>query len=210
MIGESIGVFEDAFDGPWCDEAIRRCTAKIENVLSEHGDEKDLGKDGVWIRNNDKRKDYSLDMLRYTSLDHLNSGLTDVLTRRSDEYFQHFSQDASHQETYRRTDEKHWVHKFQWTPPGGGFSQWHYEQGGGIVECATRYAVWMVYLNDVLEENGGATDFPVQGVSIQPKRGTLVVWPAGYTHPHRSAPDLKQHKYILTGWMVYGIDESET
>ena len=43
----------------------------------------------------------------------------------------------------------------------------------------------MVYLNDIPLGNGGATDFLSQKISIQPKKGTLLLWPAGYTHVHK-------------------------
>jgi hypothetical protein len=59
----------------------------------------------------------------------------------------------------------------------------------------------MLYLNDVA--NGGRTDFPAQNVSFAPECGTLVIWPAAYTHPHRGAPDLRQTKYIVTGWFEH-------
>jgi hypothetical protein len=97
--------------------------------------------------------------------------------------------------------------KVQRTPPGGGFCKMHYEQGNDI-HCSRRFAVWMLYLNTV--EKGGKTDFPLQGYSLQPTQGTLVFWPAGYTHPHRSAPDLEEYKYIVTGWLIYHADQYPT
>lgn len=89
--------------------------------------------------------------------------------------------------------------KWQKTEPGGGFHIWHYERGPN--EYASRIAVWMVYLNDV--EDGGETEFLHQQKRYNPKAGTLVLWPAGYTHIHRGNPPLKEDKYILTGWVEY-------
>ena len=31
--------------------------------------------------------------------------------------------------------------------------------------------------------------------------GKLVIWPAYFTHTHRANPDLKEDKYIITGWL---------
>ena len=98
------------------------------------------------------------------------------------------------------------VYKMQKTYPHGGFCQFHHEQGRDP-ETIIRYAVWMLYLNDVTE--GGATDFPVQGISLAPTEGTIVIWPAAYTHPHRSAPDLRQEKYIVTGWFEHPQEWNE-
>jgi hypothetical protein len=78
-----------------------------------------------------------------------------------------------------------------------GFSNWHIEQSFG--DMADRALVWMLYLNDV--EEGGTTEFLFQGVTIKPKTGTFVVWPAGVTHPHRGNPPYSNSKYILTGWL---------
>ena len=78
-----------------------------------------------------------------------------------------------------------------------GFSNWHIEQGYG--DMADRALVWMLYLNDV--EQGGTTEFLYQGVTIKPKAGTFVLWPAGVTHRHRGNPPYSNDKYILTGWL---------
>ena len=61
----------------------------------------------------------------------------------------------------------------------------------------------MIYLNDIPYENGGATDFYHQKTSFQPKKGTVVLWPAAYTHMHRGAfLTGNMSKYIATGWFI--------
>lgn len=87
--------------------------------------------------------------------------------------------------------------KWQLTKAGsGGYSVWHIEQSPGYQ--ANRLLVWSIYLNDV--ENGGETEFLYQQRKIKPKTGTLVIWPAGVTHPHRGNPPYSNDKFILTGW----------
>lgn len=88
------------------------------------------------------------------------------------------------------------VAKLQHTPVGGGFHEWHCEQGGG--NSAARSLVWMIYLNDV--QSGGDTEFLYQQMKVQPKKGTLVIWPAGITHPHRGNPPYSNDKWVITGW----------
>ena len=92
--------------------------------------------------------------------------------------------------------------KMQKTPPGGGYHVWHCENNGA--ESANRCLVWIMYLNDVHE--GGETEFLYQSQRIQPTAGTIVVWPAGFTHMHRGNPPLSEDKYILTGWTYFHPD----
>ncbi len=90
------------------------------------------------------------------------------------------------------------VVKVQRTPPKGGFHRWHAEQGAGH-DNAARCLVWMIYLNDT-PEGEGTTEFIEQGVRLQPKRGTVVFFPASWTHTHRGNPVYSCNKYIATGW----------
>jgi hypothetical protein len=63
----------------------------------------------------------------------------------------------------------------------------------------------MVYLNDT---DTGYTDFMHQELSIKPETGKLVIWPAYFTHTHRANPDLKEDKYIITGWLEIGHERN--
>ena len=90
------------------------------------------------------------------------------------------------------------VAKFQHTQIGGGFSEWHHEHGDGY--AVNRVCAWIIYLNDV--ERGGETEFLYQQLRVSPKAGTLAIWPAGYTHPHRGNPPYSNDKYVLTGWLT--------
>ena len=94
-----------------------------------------------------------------------------------------------------------WTCKLQKTQSGGGYHVWHCEDGAFIYR--DRVLTWMMYLNDIPVENGGATDFLHQKCSFQPTTGTMVMWPATYTHMHRGSfltGDIP--KYIATGWFL--------
>tara|TARA_S200002703_G_scaffold154438_1_gene157208 strand:- start:506 stop:1225 length:720 start_codon:yes stop_codon:yes gene_type:complete len=94
-----------------------------------------------------------------------------------------------------------WTVKLQKTEPGGGYHKWHCENGNFLYR--DRVLTWMIYLNDVPYECGGGTDFLHQKFSLQPKKGTVVVWPACYTHMHRGAfLSGDANKYIATGWFL--------
>ena len=81
-------------------------------------------------------------------------------------------------------------------PIGGGFHKWHYENAA--YQTANRSFVIQAYLNTV--ENGGETEFLYQNKRINAVQGTVLIWPAAYTHVHRGNPPIGQDKYILTTW----------
>jgi prolyl 4-hydroxylase len=63
----------------------------------------------------------------------------------------------------------------------------------------------MVFLNEV--EEGGATDFPDIGVSIEPRTGTLLAWNnamsdgrVNWATMHAGTPVKRGVKYVLTRW----------
>ena len=89
-----------------------------------------------------------------------------------------------------------WNVKFQETPAGGGYHVYHYERGSWS-ETA-RELVWMIYLNEDFE--GGETEFLYQKRRIKPSTGTVVIWPAGFTHTHKGNLVLDGTKYVVTGW----------
>jgi len=89
--------------------------------------------------------------------------------------------------------------KLQKTKPGDGYHVWHFENDS--LERSGRLCAWGLYLNTI--EQGGETEFLYQGVRIPATQGTLVIWPAGFTHAHRGNPPLSGDKYLLTGWVEY-------
>jgi len=92
-------------------------------------------------------------------------------------------------------------YKFQKSVEGGGFTAWHSELpifSPKWEKFRERFATWTFYLNDT---DTGYTDFMHQKISIKPETGKLGIWPAYHTHTHRANPDLKEDKYIITGWL---------
>jgi hypothetical protein len=89
--------------------------------------------------------------------------------------------------------------RLQKTLPGGGYHNWHFEASTSLT--SNRVLAWILYLNDV--EEGGETEFLYLRKRISPKAGTLIMWPAGFTHAHRGNPPLVSEKYILTGWVEF-------
>ena len=79
-----------------------------------------------------------------------------------------------------------------------GLFNWHIDTGMGDWKSYSRLLVTMFYLNDV--EKGGETEFKHQGVSIKPKKGSVVIFPAGWTHMHRGKKPISSDKYIGNIW----------
>ena len=92
--------------------------------------------------------------------------------------------------------------KLQKTSSGGGYHVWHFEQGSGVE--ASRGLTYMLYLNALPSGANGETEFLYQQRRINPTKNTMVLWPAGFTHPHRGNPVYGDvSKYIATGWFYH-------
>jgi hypothetical protein len=89
--------------------------------------------------------------------------------------------------------------KLQKTEIGGGYHVWHHENSS--VMNSRRLLSFVAYLNDV--EEGGETEFLYQSIRVKPKKGTVVLFPGGFTHTHRGNPPLSNEKYIVTGWVEF-------
>jgi len=87
--------------------------------------------------------------------------------------------------------------KVQKTLPSEGYHVWHYESSH--IKYSHRALVFSVYLNDV--EEGGETEFLHQSQRVKPEQGTIVIFPASFTHIHRGNPPLSGEKYLVTGWI---------
>lgn len=66
-------------------------------------------------------------------------------------------------------------------------------------ESSRRFLSFMWYLNDV--EIGGNTVF--KDLVIQPKKGTLIVFPPLWMFPHRGESPISGPKYIMSAYLHY-------
>ena len=88
--------------------------------------------------------------------------------------------------------------------PGKGFFTWHTETSSD--NNSFRQIVWMIYLNDIKEKGG--TLFKYQDLRVAPEVGKMLIWPAGWTHFHKSEVAPKETKYIITGWYQYKPEQT--
>ena len=87
--------------------------------------------------------------------------------------------------------------KIQKYEPSQGYHVWHCDLDS--LASSRRLLVSILYLNTV--EEGGETEFLYQSERVAPEAGTLILFPAGWTHTHRGNPPLKGNKYIINGWI---------
>ena len=79
-----------------------------------------------------------------------------------------------------------------------GFYDWHNDWMMDQVH-GSRIYVFMWYLNSIRKRDGGYTEF-TDGTKLQPKCGSLVMFPATWTYLHRGYPP-KVRKYLCNGWI---------
>jgi hypothetical protein len=78
-----------------------------------------------------------------------------------------------------------------------GKFEWHTDDA----HDSKRLLAYIMYLNTVPVENGGSTDF-LNGKSIQPKEGSVLIFPATWSYIHRGNVIKSGEKYIITGFIV--------
>ena len=88
----------------------------------------------------------------------------------------------------------------QWYQPGMCFGGEHMENAAKSSH-ARRLLAWMIYLNTVTD--GGGTKWVQQDFTSNAVEGSMIVWPAGWTHSHKGIVSNTQDKYIVTGWCTF-------
>lgn len=188
-----IGIWENFMPEPLCDDILTFCADIFEHGASynnHHMDEMKVAASENSYGGPLRRKDEAF-LLNYHNMTfgrYVNQILKSCVSHYMTEYF-----------SLQHSDITSYDIKVQKTSPGGGYHLWHHEDGDLI--HAARELVWMIYLND-MPEGEAETEFLYQKRRIRPTKGTVVVWPAGFTHTHKGNTVLTTDKYILTGWYI--------
>jgi len=168
------------------------CTTETESVLSPeeckllidyfHGK-----KEHHFRTDTAHRVDTTLDAAQFESFKIHKKSVIEAIRKPLHEYFTRYNLNPEYDIS---------GFKIQHSAPGEGFFGWHHDG----VKGENRRLVWMIYLNKTV---GGHTEFrnDYNVYSIRPETGKLFLFPAHFTHTHRSSPDLKSDKYIITGWI---------
>ena len=187
-----IGFYENKFPDRLCNTLI--------DVFNQFENEKSIN---IVRRNTLTRSDSSFNLLHFMDGNNISIKCNELVI---DSFFQYSNNYPALQDCSIYNPEL----KLQKTIPGGGFHNWHYENGYYTNDLdKNRLLAWMVYLNDDYE--GGETEFNYLSKRVKPKKGTLLMWPTGFTHTHRGGMVISGNKYILNGWIYFaGIDPSQS
>ena len=66
---------------------------------------------------------------------------------------------------------------------------------------ATRQVSVIIYLNDVKE--GGGTTFERLGLTVQPRKGRVLLFPSNILFYHKGDPPISESKYIIVSWIHF-------
>jgi Rps23 Pro-64 3,4-dihydroxylase Tpa1-like proline 4-hydroxylase len=187
-----IGIFEDVYPEGFCEYVIK----EFERI-------KETG--AGWNRQNTEgvsrlhKADHALNILNHAAPNFGEDRMEDVFFGGLQKCFESYSETFSQ---LKNVEVRGTYMKVQKTCPAEGYHVWHSERAHG--RDKERVLVYNLYLNDIKDEDGGETEFLYQKLRVSPKKNTVVIWPADFTHVHRGNPPLgKEDKYIATGWFYY-------
>tara|TARA_B100000965_G_scaffold385253_1_gene386282 strand:+ start:464 stop:1036 length:573 start_codon:yes stop_codon:yes gene_type:complete len=185
MIKDFISVYEDAVTAEYCERFIK--LIEYSNANSILFDEKyDHHVRDHQTINYSHGNDFDL-----LAGDHISQQFLPLIRDCVSDYLQSYS--LLKQERLIMYDVK-----AKKIPIGGGFHQWHYENDGLLL--SPRKVVIQLYLNTI--EEGGETEFLYINKRVKAKQGSVLIFPAAFTHTHRGNPPIGKDKYILTSWLV--------
>lgn len=197
---DHIGIFENYLPEETCKEYIKWFEFTLNKKLMHFGEEIspiELEDDNV-ISTGDKQFKLGItgrnDIAIFLNI--LDNGMADTCFEYLQEAYNEYSKEYPDLNTSSLLCTEV---KMQKTPPGGGYHVWHTERMGASQQFNSRQVAWMIYLND-MPDGEAETEFFHQKLRINPKAGTVLLWPAAYTHLHRGNTVFTKDKYILTGW----------
>jgi|SaaInl85LU_5_DNA_1037374.scaffolds.fasta_scaffold00585_5 hypothetical protein len=201
---DTVGYFESAFTVEECDALLERFERAKTLKLAYSG------QSGMGV-NDSIKTSTDFDLLTSPIEDDIIFGYS-VIEKFNDIIINQYLGNFPHKEEYSAGDDLFQAQTFyellqiqEYPKAKGHYNAWHAETGN--FEMSRRLFSFLLYLDDV--EEGGETDFLyVQNdegemLSIQPKKGTLLIHPASFPYIHRGRTPVSGDKTILTTWLSY-------
>tara|TARA_R100000306_G_C4357809_1_gene133694 strand:- start:204 stop:836 length:633 start_codon:yes stop_codon:yes gene_type:complete len=208
MIKDFIGIFPNAFSKDYCDKIIyrfnylqRRGQTGRGRVMTRQEHENPtptvLKEDSSYFMGGIYRDDLPLvkeDVVLMEKELYLLTEFNNLVWKYYDEYVKTntFLSALSYHQMSSTV-------RIQKSSPSQGYHLWHCDTCN--IATSRRVLAVGLYLNTV--EEGGETEFLYQSKRVKPVQGTLVIFPAIWTHPHRGNPPLKGDKYFMTTWIEF-------
>lgn len=190
-----VGVYEDAFPKEYCEDVIKNFKFLEESGFTRNRQESEGAQ-------KTHKEDSALWTGKFFNSEVDTSGMHDLIGKKFNEVYwgECYKHYADHFDVLKTSDQHHvWGNKVQRTNVGQGYHVWHYESSAR--NSSNRLLTHIVYLNDV--EEGGETELLYFSKRFKPKAGTMLIFPAAFTHTHRGNPPLSNDKYIITGWTEF-------
>jgi hypothetical protein len=190
-----VGVYKNAFNKEYCESVIANFDSLTEQGFTKnrqemnHGNKTEKDDSALWT-GDFFNSECSIGGLKEEIGFQFNSVFWDVCYPMYANEYSVLKESGNHHS---------YGNKVQRTDIGQGYHVWHYESSDR--ESSTRLLAYILYLNDV--EEGGETEFLYGMKRYKPEQGTLIIFPAAFTHTHRGNPPLSNSKYIITGWVEF-------
>lgn len=198
-IDNFIGVFEDVFTEEECQRVINYFESN--QAIGKIWNRKQLERNGGVGSLKTNKDDYTL----FTDPHEVSNGMLfneyphlQYIVEKVRQCYEQYNSEYDILQTLAPHSSSSTI-RIQKTLPGGGYHVWHCEHGP--MDVSHRLLAWSIYLNDV--EEGGETEFLYQKKRFKAKRGTVLIFPAAFTHTHRGNPPLSGSKYIVTSWIQF-------
>jgi len=194
-IDSFVGVYEGAFSDDFCDSVIGEFEKAAKYGFTKTRQE--LNDGGTSVKNDSAIWSGNL----YNEQMGL-KGINDLIGVEFNEVFwgKCYKHYAEYFDALNNSGAHHiWGNKVQKTNVGQGYHIWHYESSSRA--SCHRLLSHIIYLNDV--EEGGETELLYFSKRFKPKKGTMILFPAAFTHTHRGNPPISNEKYIITGWTEF-------
>jgi len=180
-----IGVYDNVLSRQQCERCIELFESSSQIQGCAYNNDQS-------VINTDVKKDIELE---YSSLDdgtEISSYIVDALDKTLTQYYETYSVGLTNISRWKPEP----GYNFQkYVDDTDGFKIWHCENSS--IDSGIRVLAWMIYFNDA--QSG--TDF-LYLPNVESKQGRVVIWPAGWTHTHKSTPNVGL-KYLATGWISY-------
>jgi hypothetical protein len=120
-------------------------------------------------------------------------------------YFNKYKQDITHDGgagTLFFCNLLEFQHMIKYTPNNEKPEHFNVHSDNWSQDSSSRQVSVIIYLNSVIE--GGGTTFPYYKETIQPEKGSMLLFPSFFNYMHKGDAPISNEKYIIVSWIHVG------